>query len=357
MLIMDDMLALRSRCTRAINGHAQFTAAELLASIPADTEPDLYGEGGVVAQLEREVAELLGKPAALFLPSGTMAQQAVLRVHADRRGRRAVTFHPACHVDRHEGRGYERLHGLIGRPAGTDSRLLTLDDVQGVAEPVAALLLELPQRDLGGQQPTWPDLVSLVEWAHSRGAAAHLDGARIWESAAGYGVPPAQIAALFDSVYVSFYKGLGGLSGCAVAGEFDVIAELAEWRQRHGGTLFALWPYAASALTGLHQRLPLMPGYLAHAREIARELSGLAQVTVLPNPPQTPMMLLLLAAPAEVLAAGARRLAEEQSLWTWRMFRPTDNPGVHVVELVVGDATAKLTAIEIRDAVADLLKG
>jgi threonine aldolase len=357
MLTVDDMLTLRSRCTRSITGHGQFTAAERLASIPLDTEPDYYGDGGVVAELEREVAELLGKPAALFLPSGTMAQQAVIRVHADRRGRRAVVFHPACHLDQHEGRGYERLHGLIGRPVGAANRLLTLDDVSTVAEPVAALVLELPQRDLGGRQPAWAELVTLVDWARSRGAAAHLDGARLWESAAGYGVPPARIAELFDSVYVSFYKGLGGISGCAVAGEADLIAEVAEWRHRHGGTLFALWPYAASARTSLHQRLPRMAGYLAQAQEIAEQLSRLPGVTVLPDPPQTPMMHLLLTAPAETLLAGARRLAIEQRLWTWRMFSATDDPERQAVELVVGDATGRLTVAEVRDAVADVMTG
>jgi threonine aldolase len=357
MLLMDDLLALRAGCVRAISGHARYRAAELLASIPLDTELDTYGEGGVVTRLEQEVADLLGKPAALFLPSGTMAQQAVLRVHADRRGRRTVVFHPACHLERHEGRGYERLHSLVGRPVGNDHRLLTLDDVGAVAEPVAALLLELPQRDLGGQQPAWPDLVALTRWAREHGAAAHLDGARLWESAAGYAVPPAQVAQLFDSVYVSFYKGLGGLSGCAVAGETDVIAELRQWRQRHGGTLFALWPYAASALTGLHQRLPLMPDYLAHARAIAEPLAALAGVTVLPDPPQTPMMHLLLAAPAEVLTSGARRLARAQSLWTWGTFQPTADPDVQRVELVVGDATLRMTPTEIRDAVADVMTG
>lgn len=357
MQVMDDMLRLRALCTRSISGHGQFTVAERLASIPADTEPDYYGDGGVVTQLERHVAELLGKPAALFLPSGTMAQQAVLRVHADRRGRRTVVFHPACHLDQHEDRGYERLHSLAGRPVGAPTRLLTLDDVTAVAEPVAALVLELPQRDLGGRQPSWPDLVAQVDWARSRGAAAHLDGARLWESAAGYGVPPAQIATLFDTVYVSFYKGLGGIGGCAVAGETDVIAELAEWRHRHGGTLFALWPFAASALSSLNQRLPLMPGYLAHARAIAQELSGLPGVTVLPDPPQTPMMHLLLTASPESLLAGARRVAAEELLWTWRMFTATDDPARQIVELVVGDATCKLTPVEVRDAVANVMMG
>jgi threonine aldolase len=354
---MDEMSQLQAHCTRSIGGHGQFSAAHLLATIPAETELDRYGDGGVVAELEREIAGLLAKPAALVLPSGTMAQQAVLRVHADRRGRRTVVFHPACHIDQHEGRGYERLHGLTGRPVGEATGLLTLDQLTSVAEPVAALVLELPQRDLGGLQPDWADLVSQVGWARSRGAAAHLDGARLWESAAGYGVEPARVAELFDSVYVSFYKGLGALGGCAVAGEADVIAELAEWRRRHGGTLFGLWPFAASALTGLRGRLPLMPAYLEHARAIAQELSGLPGVTVLPDPPQTSMLHLLLPARAEKLAAVARRLAQQDRLWTWRTFFPTDDPNVQRVELTVGDATCTLTPAEVRDVIATLLAG
>ena len=198
--------------------HGAARAADLLATIPPDTVTDRYGEGGVVTELESEIMLVLGQPAAVFLPSGTMAQQAVLRVHADRRQRRAVVFHPACHIDVHEGRGYERLHQLTGRPAGEPDRLLTVADLEQVAEPIGSLVIELPQRDLGGQQPDWAALEAQASWARERGAAVHLDGARLWESAAGYGRPPADIAALFDTVYVSFYKGLGALPGCCVAG-------------------------------------------------------------------------------------------------------------------------------------------
>src|SRR5690349_21577929 len=201
---MDDD-ALRDACTRFLHGHGQRRPAELLAEIPTDVAPDRYGEGGVVAELEREVAALLGMPAALFLPSGTMAQQAALRVHADRLDRRTVVFHPTCHLDRHEAQAFQRLHGLVGRPAGEPHRLLTLDDLRGVAERPAALLLELPQREIGGQLPDWQALVDQVAWARGRGAALHLDGARLWECTPFYGRPLAEIAGLFDTVYVSFY--------------------------------------------------------------------------------------------------------------------------------------------------------
>jgi threonine aldolase len=350
-----EQAALRDQCTRFLVGHGPVTAARLLADIPADTAPDHYGDGGVVAELESEVAGLLGKPAAAFLPSGTMAQQSVLRVHADRRQRRTVVFHPMCHLDRHEGRAYQRLHGLTGRPAGDPDRLMTIDDLNAIGEPPGALLIELPQRDLGGQQPDWEDLRAQVEWAGGRGAAAHLDGARLWESAAGYGRPLAEIAALFDTVYVSFYKGIGALPGCCVAGPADLIAEVREWRQRMGGTLFGLWPNAASALSCLRRRLPLMSAYLGHARAIAAALGEVAGVRVIPDPPQVPMMHLLLNATPDSFAAAVRRLAAEQRVWTWPTAMPTADPGVQRVELSVGDATRALQPDQVRDIIAALI--
>jgi threonine aldolase len=345
---------LRGQCTVFLAGHGPVTAAAMLAGIPAGTIPDRYGDGGVVAELEAEIAGLLDKPAAVFLPSGTMAQQSVLRVHADRRQRRTIVFHPMCHLDQHEGQAFARLHGLTGRRAGHPDRLLTIGDLTGIAEPPAALLVELPQRDLGGQQPEWDDLQAQVGWARDRGAAVHLDGARLWESAAGYGRPPAGIAALFDTVYVSFYKGIGALAGCCVAGPADILAEVREWRQRMGGTLYGLWPNAASALSCLRRRLPLMPAYLGHAREIAAALRGTPGVRVIPDPPQVPMMHLLLDTTQDGFAAAARRLAAEQQIWTWPNAVVTADPGVQRVELSVGDATRALLPEQVRDIIAAL---
>ena len=99
-----------------------------------------------------------------------------------------------------------------------------------------------------------------------------MDGARLWECGPFYGRPLSEIAALFDTVYVSFYKGLGGVAGGMLLGDEDVIAEAREWRHRHGGTLFNLWPYAAAALAGLRLRLPRMAANVAHARAIAAAL-------------------------------------------------------------------------------------
>jgi len=350
----DELNDLRDSCTRFLAGHGPVRPAAMLATIPPDAKPDNYGDGGAVAELEAEIVRLLGKPAAVYLPSGTMAQQSVLRVHADRRGRGTVVFHPMCHLERHEEQGYQRLHGLIGRPAGNPHRLITVEDLTKIAEEPAALLIELPQRDLGGQQPSWDDLVAQIDWAHSRGAAAHLDGARLWESAAGYERAPAEISALFDTVYVSFYKGIGALPGCCVAGPEDVIAEVREWRRRMGGTLHGLWPGAASARACLEKRLPRFPEYLEHARAIAAAVADVPGVRVVPDPPQVPMMHLLFEVTSDRFAQAARKLAEDCAIWVAPRCAPTPDPAVQRIELSVGDATCELRPTQVRAVVARL---
>ena len=347
--------ALRLRCDRFLVGHGPVRPAELLAGIPADVEVDQYGEGGVVAELEAAVADLLGKAAAVFLPSGIMAQQAVLRVHADRRGRSTVLYHPTCHLAHHEGGALERVQHLLGRPVGDAERLITLDDLDAVAEAPAALLLELPQREIGGLLPDWDDLVVQTAWARDRGAAVHCDGARLWEAAAGYGRPAGDLAELFDTVYVSFYKGIGALAGCCVAGDDETVAEVREWRKRLGGTLHGLWPAAASALTLLRRRLPLMPRYLEHTRAIAVALETIDGVVVLPDPPQTPMFHLLLDATPETIDANIRRIAESEAVWTVRGASPTGDPRTQRTEIAVGDATLAFEPEEVARLLAGLV--
>ena len=355
----DELRALRESCERSIAGHGLRRPADALAELatlpPEDLAADIYGQGGTVAILENEVRELLEMPAAVFMPSGTMIQMTALRIHADRRGSRVVAFHPTCHLELHEDKAYQRIHGLLGLNVGDPRTLITLSDLEAIHEPIAALLLELPQREIGGQLPSWKDLKAQVGWARDRGAAVHMDGARLWECGPFYGRPLAEIAALFDTVYVSFYKGMGGVSGGMLIGADDVIAEAREWRHRHGGTLYGMWPYAAPALAGLRIRLPRMRATYEHARAIAATLSKIDGVEVVPNPPQTPMMHLLLRTTPAAFTAGVRRLATDEKLWAWGMSSPSDVPGDRKVELYVGDATMDLDTREIAAAVRALL--
>jgi threonine aldolase len=174
-----------------------------------------------------------------------------------------------------------------------------------------------------------------------------MDGARIWEAAAGYGRSEAELAAGFDTVYASFYKGLGAIAGCCVAGPVDVIAEVSEWRTRHGGRVFALWPYAASALAELHNRRSRMPEYLEHARRIAAALSGLDWIRVWPDPPQTSMMHLQLKVGKDQLLQRGLRIAETEGIWTFVQPFALDDPTQLRIEMSVGDATLGFSPDEI----------
>ncbi|MEX2315266.1 MAG: beta-eliminating lyase-related protein, partial [Thermomicrobiales bacterium] len=223
------------------------TLLDTAAMLDDDAQPDMYGKGDIIETFEARVASLLGKEAAIFLPSGTMAQQIALRISTTRSGIPTVAMHPRNHLDAFEHHAYEILHGIRGIRVGSPNRVLALEDLQAIPEPIGTLLLELPQREIGGQLPAWDDLVATSEWARSCSIPIHMDGARLWECQPFYGRDYSEICALFDSVYVSFYKIIGGLTGSALAGSAALIDEARLWQHRHGGRLSRSYPYILTA--------------------------------------------------------------------------------------------------------------
>jgi len=317
---------------------------------------DRYGEGERLERLERRTAELLGKEAAVFMPSGTMAQQIAMRIWCERGRRATIAFHPTCHLELHEEKGYERLHGLHATLVGDPNRLLTLADLEALCEPVAALLLELPQREIGGLLPEWDDLVAQAAWAREHDVALHLDGARLWEAQPYYDRPHAELAGLFDSVYVSFYKGLGGMAGAVLAGDAELVAEARVWQRRHGGTLVTMFPYVVAAETALDERLERMPVYLEHARAIAAALATVDGVEVVPDPPQTPLFHVHLEGGHDALADAALSVAEEHRVFLFADPSSTSSPRRQRHEVMVGDVTLALSPDEVRDLYAEIVE-
>ncbi|MFD9697938.1 threonine aldolase family protein [Lentzea sp. NPDC059081] len=325
---------------------------EVLRRLSAYVTPDTAPQDPV-RELEDRVAGLLGKPRALFFPSGTMAQQVALRVHAERTGRRTFAAHPQTHLQVWENQGYSAVHGLRLHPVGDRNALMTLDDLRAAGEPLAAVVIELPQRDIGGLLPSFEDLAAQAKWARESGAAVHCDGARLWEAQTGYDATLAEISALFDTVYVSLYKALEGVRGAVLAGDDETIAQAAVWRRRLGGAVVDAWPLAAAALMGMDVNLPRMPEFRDHARRIAAAVNadGFAHTT--PDVPATPLFHVHLPLSREDAQRAARNLEEETGIRLFLYARSNPDPRRCSFEVSVGISGLEFTP----DEVVELIKG
>jgi threonine aldolase len=349
------------RTARWLHGHGNEAPQVELERVAAwcraeGIEADIYGRGEDLQAFEARVAELLGYAAARFFPSGSMAQPIALRLWAERAGTPRIGMHPTCHLELHEHHGYSHLHGLQASLIGPAQRPWLAEDLAQVHERLAAVVVELPTRENGGQLPSWEELVELVELARARGLRLHLDGARLWEAQAHYARPLAQICAHFDSAYVSFYKGIGALSGAMLLGPEDFIEEAAVWQRRQGGNLSSLLPNWASAAMRLDGRLERFGRYRARALELAQVLGAIDGLRLIPDPPQVSLFHLWLDAAPEALLTARDRVAEECGLWLFGGLRPAELPQAARLEIYVGEAALVLDLAEVASAFTRLLE-
>ncbi|HXH78536.1 threonine aldolase family protein [Nocardioides sp.] len=298
-----------------------------------DVSWDQYGARGPVAMLEEQLEALFGKPAAFF-PSGVMAQQSALRVWCDRSGTSRVAMPDLSHLLVHEQDGPRRLHGFQVEHLTTGAEVATAEALHGVVGRLGAALVELPLRDAGCLLPTWQELTDLSAAARHRGVPLHVDGARIWESQPFWGTSLAEIAALSDSMYVSFYKGLRGIAGAALIGSEDFLAEARVWRTRMGGTLYRSTPEALAALLGLRELLPRMGECLAWARTLAAELPALG-IIANPAQPHTPTFLLHADGTDDAVNERLLGVMERERLRMTGLWRASREPGRVMTEVAV----------------------
>ena len=346
--------------TRVLSGRVPVTMAQQLQTLvdsghDLDRASDFYG-GGIVEELEQRVADLLGKPAAAYFPTGTMAQQVALRIWAEKAHNPTVALHPLHHPEMYEKHAYATLTGLRSVWPTTAPRSATGEEIRAYPEPFGVIQIELPMREAGFVLPTWDELTDACAAARERGAYVHFDGARLWESTTHLGRDLPTVAALADSVYVSFYKGLGALSGAALAGDAEFVAIAKAWRHRYGGQVFTQWPAVLSALVGLGRELPRLPEYIAHAKVVAAALATLPGVTVHPNPPHTQQFQLWLPYPVDTVNDAVLALAEEEKtafLSGWRTQPPGDRC---MCEVSIGAAALDWTAEDVIAAGTDFLR-
>ena len=326
-----------------------------------DEPADIYG-GGIIETLEERVAALLGKEAAVFFPTGTMAQQVALRCWAGRTGNPTVAMHALSHPETYERHAFSQVSGLRPVHVTGEPRLPTADEVRDFEEPFGALLLELPLRDAGFVLPSWEELEEVAEAARARDAVVHFDGARLWECTTHFGRPLDEIAGLADSVYVSFYKSLKGFGGAAVAGPQALVDEAKAWRHRYGGQLFQQFPTALAALIGLDRDLPRLPEYVAHARVIATALregfteAGLPWVRVHPEEPHTHQFQVWLPYEPDALMDAGVAQAEETKVALFPQWWDRGGPGLAFTEVTVAAPGLEWTAEDVKAAVADFVR-
>jgi threonine aldolase len=218
-------------------------------------EVDSYSRGGVVGLLEQQMAKLLGKEMAVYLPTGTLANHLAVRLLAGRRDR--VLVQQESHLYNDAGDCAQQLSGLALSPLAAGQAAFTLEQVESeirriesgrVRTAVGAISIESPVRRASGELFDFGEMRKISEFARARGIGLHLDGARVFLAAPYTGVSPASYAALFDTVYVSLYKYFNSASGAILAGPRRLLEDLYHERRMFGGGLAQVWPDAAVAL-------------------------------------------------------------------------------------------------------------
>ncbi|CAM3004387.1 beta-eliminating lyase-related protein [Paenibacillus sediminis] len=322
---------------------------EVLKEIDENLDSDVYGKGDIIEDFQGRMADFLGKESAVFFPSGTMAQQIALRIWCDRKGLPKIAYHPLSHLEIHEEDGLKKLHHIEPILLADKTRVIGLEDIMNLQEDIACLLLELPQREIGGQLPDYQELEAISAYCRERGIKLHLDGARLFESTPYYRKSAAEICRLFDSVYVSFYKGIGGIAGAILAGDKEFVRESKVWKRRHGGDLISLYPYILSADYYFMQRIDKMEQYYNEARELADLYNQCSGVTIRPIEPVSNMFHVHVEVSKEHLESIFVNIYEKTGIGFTRYLQETSENSCYF-EVSIGDSYADLPKDRLREA-------
>ena len=263
----------------------------------ADVGDDFFGEDRTVRALEARTADMLGKEAALYVPSGTMGNQISLHIHT--RPGDQVLIEAGGHMFNTEAGAPGLLSGVLMRPLAGCRGVIEADQlraalpvqrpymVDAVLAPVSTLCLENTNNAGGGR--VWPLAVlhETAEVGRAAGLRLHLDGARIWNAAAAGGGTEAEIAAPFDTVSVCFSKGLGAPVGSAIAGDEAMIRAARRVRQAFGGAMRQAGIIAAGALHALEHHRERLPVDHANARRLAEGLAEIPGIRIDPSEVET----------------------------------------------------------------------
>ena len=346
---------LLKQCHTVLPGHRAKSPAEMFAAMSAWCEAnniahDVYGNGELIQQFEQKIANLLGFDAAVFCISGTMVQVTALRLACEDRGSRLAALHPTSHIFVHEKSNYQLLGHFDALQVGDRHRPFTAADLAAIPDRLGAVGLELPMREIGGQAPSWKELEAIKDHCRNTNVHLHMDGARLWETAAGYNRSAKEIAAGFDSAYVSLYKGIGGLGGAMLAGSECFVARAAEWFRRQGGNVIHRSPYVVSAAMQFEQRLADMALYFRRTERLYDTLRDYPSIKVNPARPQANMLHLHLPVSRERALEIRNDIARDHQIWLFGRAAHAALPCNSVVEIYVGDNLESLPDQRVHQA-------
>ncbi len=240
---------------------------------------DVFNEDPTVNRLQERVAALLGKEAALYVPSGTMSNQICIKAHTQPGDE--MLCEATCHVYNFEAGGPAALSGVMCRTIEGDYGILDLSQLEGKIRPandhlVRTRLVSLENTHNRGGGRVYPleKIQAISAWAHQHGLVLHLDGARLWNAIVATGTPAAEWAAPCDSVSVCFSKGLGAPIGSALAGTREFVARARRIRKLFGGGMRQAGVAAAAALYALDNHIPRLAEDHRNAQVIAQAIAA-----------------------------------------------------------------------------------
>ncbi len=239
-----------------LHGESHYNTYKHLYCLPSENiqyqQCDMYGNGGHKQIFEQHIAAILGKQYSVFMLTGVQIQTIICKLYCIHAQQSIVAWHYMSHLEQHEKNAYSELYGLQRMYLNINPAILpTVTDIQQIVtlpvhERPAVIVLELPNRELGCVTYTYNDLQQISKLCHENNVALHCDGARLWEIEPYYNTTDnisfIELCDLFDSVYVSFYKGLqGAVGGMLLSNNKQLIDDSLIWQRRAGGNTITMY--------------------------------------------------------------------------------------------------------------------
>jgi threonine aldolase len=271
------------------------TPAMRAAMAAAEVGDDVLGDDPTVNHLQQRVAAMLGKEAALFVPSGTMSNLIGVRLHC--RPGDELICEVNCHIYCYEQGGYAQINGVAVRTVEGEYGVVRLEQLVDLIQPddehsvcTRLVCLENTHNRGGGRIQPYENAAAICAWAHEHGLKTHLDGARLWNAVVATGIEAARWTQHFDTVSVCFSKGLGAPVGSALAGPRELIAQGRRHRKVLGGGMRQSGVLAAAALYALDHHVERLAEDHANARRMAAGVSRIDGLRLMPEEIDTNML-------------------------------------------------------------------